>query len=181
MSYLSADQVLNNAYDSTEKALKITGGAGTAVPVSMDIDTDVESVLYEGGGTSNALLTKTTLNDLVAAIAASGTAVIEIGEHNLIDVFLQNPTQSQSATLVWCEFSTEVPTALTCIRVVEVSIPTTDLTFTVDRSMVELDAATAHYAKSPVRIVATPGKYGMLCVSASLGGSWYGRYILQAV
>ncbi len=140
------------------------------------ITQDIASTLYDGGGTANALEVDVDTDTIIA----SGAAVIDAGGANAIDVWLSNPTATQNATFYIAEFSASTPTATTCIRVTEVTVPDADRTLVIDRANWGLTAATDHYVKLPVRVAITPGSYLMMGMAASEGGTWYARYTLLA-
>jgi len=136
----------------------------------------VGSILYNGGGGSNALQTKTTS----ATLVASGAAVLPVRDKNLLDLWLMNSTAAQSCTLLIGEFSAATPTVATCVGLTEIPFGTADQTCTVDRAVFGLATGVEYAPKTPIRLNVTPGSYLMIVVSASLGGVWYCRYQLHA-
>lgn len=157
--------------------------AKTNGPLMADEDTgallvtgvaDATSVLYDGGGTANAL----QLEANSAAVVAGGAAVIPVGQHNVIDVQLVNAAAAESATLLVTEYSAAAPTVATQVRQIELSISATDLVAEVDLQMVGLTTATG-YAKAPIRVAVSPGHYVMISLAAqSAAGAKYARYEL---
>ena len=130
-----------------------------------------QSVVYDGGGTVNALQTKTTS----ATLVASGANVLSMGGSTVLEVWLANSTVSQSGTLLVGEFSGDPPTVANEIRKREVAISATDQTATTDRAIWGLRTGTEYAAKNPMRIPVKAGSLVMLAVSATDGGTWYAR------
>lgn len=139
----------------------------------------VTSTLYVGQvGTGSALQLLTTSATIIPS--ASAATVITFGENNALDVQMVHDATGESCTLCLTEYSAVVPTVANQIRQTEVSIPATDLTATVDLSMVGESAAAPNYAKNPVRIAVTPGAFGVLTLSAeSAAGAKFARYQLR--
>ena len=133
------------------------------------------SVLYNGGGTSNALQSAVSWTAYAALLTKP--QVISTGRFNRIDVWLMNTTASQSCTLVTMECGA-TPAAATVKRVTETSVATTDQAFSTDQNAWGLTAGTDIAAKAVQRITITPGMKLVMFVSASLGGAWYARYQL---
>ncbi len=135
--------------------------------------TAATSVLYDGGGTSNAL------RDTIGTSALpSGAAVISVGTNSILEVFLTDATAAETITLNVAEYSAASPTIATLIRNVPVSMGA-DQARTVDRACVGLTTGTEHYCKTPVRVSVTPGSYIELSVQENITGSAYCRYMLK--
>ncbi len=130
------------------------------------------SVLYNGGGASNALLD----NQATSALPA-GAATITVGENNLLEVQVFDATATETLTLCVAEYSASTPTPATLIRQVAVSLGS-DEGRTVDRACVGLVTGTEIYAKQPARIAVTPGSYINLCIIENVTGAVYARYTL---
>ncbi len=135
---------------------------------------DVTSVLYDGGGTANAL----QLEADSAAVVAGGAAVIDTDGSNAIDIQLVHAASDESSTLLVTEYSAGTPTVATQIRQTEVTISATDLLAEVDLQMVGLTTATG-YARDPIQVAVTAGSYVMISLAAeSAAGAKYARYEL---
>ena len=133
------------------------------------------STIYNGGGTSNALQLLTTQ----ATIVTGNGAVVSNGANNVLEAEVIGAVASQSCTLCLSEYSAATPTIATLIRQVEVAIPTSDMTATVDLSMLPPLTTATGYAKQAVRFTLTPGAYSMLTLSArSDTSARYARYQL---
>lgn len=130
------------------------------------------SVLYNGGGTANALQEPTTTSAI-----PTNSAVIAVGTNNVLELCLFDATAAETVTVSLAEYSAASPTIATLIR--QVSVPTgSDLARTVDRACVGLTTGTEIYAKAPVRITVTPGSYVVLSVLENITGAAYVRYQL---
>ncbi len=146
-----------------------------SVIISSFTPADVSSVLYDGGGTANAL----QLEADSAAVVGGGAAVIDTDGANVLDIQLVHAASTESATLLVTEYSAATPTVATQIRQTEVRISTSDLAAEVDLLMVELSTNTG-YAKAPIQVAVTPGSYVMISLAAeSAAGAKYARYELM--
>lgn len=156
-----ANEALPLLVDEITGALQVAGGTTSRI-----------SVLYNGGGTANALgVNKTT------STPVSGAATIDVGSNNFLEVFVVNTTAAETITLSIAEYSAATPSKATLIR--EISVPLgSDLARTVDSACVALVTGTEMYAKTPVRIKVTPGSYVNLCVIENITGPAYARYQL---
>ena len=135
----------------------------------------VQSKLYSGGGGGlNPLQVKNT----AALLIASTAAVIDVGEHNLVDLWLMNTTAAQGGTLLLGEFSNRTPTVANMTRLSQRSIPASDQTATIDQSVFGLETGTEKAPKEPLRLPVTPNSYLMLALAASAGGVFYARYAM---
>ena len=136
------------------------------------------SVLYDGGGASNALQEKTASDDVVTAAAAAPAMVIPVGKNDRLDLYLLNTTAAQSCTVQISEFAGSVADG-NGIRKTEVAVETTDdQTGTVDQSDFGLASGTQKKPKQPVRVAVTPGCLAVITIASTITGAWYGRYQL---
>ena len=132
------------------------------------------STLYNGGGTNNALQVDTDTTGIVAG----GAAVIDCQNAHFIEIWLQNATAVQNATLCVSEYSAATPTIATAIKATEYSVPDADLATAFDSASVGLTTGTVHYAKAPITVAVTPSCWAMISLQAAEGGTFYARYIL---
>ena len=141
--------------------------------IERSLTTAGTSTLYNGGGAANIL------QESIATSALPGSAdVIEVGEHNTLDVMVVAGTAAQTITLTVAEFSTSTPTIATLIRQICVATGS-DQTRTVDSACVGVATGTEYYAKQPVSVDVTPGSYVQISVVENITGSARARYVLR--
>ena len=132
-----------------------------------------QSLLYDGGGTSNALQTFTTSATLVAATLDT---VRISGPIAALRIDLLASAAGKGCVLAITEFRDDSPAVSEILSVREVAIPATDQTMTVDRASWGLTTATEIYAKAAVVVPVTPGRYVTIsCASTDGSVSWYAR------
>jgi len=132
-----------------------------------------QSLLYDGGGTSNALQTLTTSATLVAA----ALDLVRIsGPIAALRIDLLASAAAKGCVLTVTEFRDESPAVNEVLSVREVAIPATDHTMTVDRASWGLTTGTEIYAKPAVVVPVTPGRHVTIsCASTDGSVSWYAR------
>jgi|GEM_PF-6652657 len=130
------------------------------------------SILYDGGGTANALLTSKTTSDLLVGAAAQK---INSGLCDTLELWLMNTTAAQSCVLVVGEFTGPIPTVANMIRLREVAVGTAEQTVTADQAVWGLTTATEKTAKVPIRIRVRRGTTVKIALLGT--GAWYMRII----
>ena len=139
----------------------------------------MSSLLYNGGGTSNALQVKTNSADIIAA----GAQVIDVAGYDTLDVFACNTTAAQTGTLVVVELGNGYGPGVTLlkshiVRVTETAFGS-DQAITIDNSSFGL-AAAEDKAKPPLSFTLL-AHYFLLVLAAAAGGVFYARYALRKV
>ena len=130
------------------------------------------SILYNGGGTANALLASKTTSALLVAAAAQK---INSGLCDTLELWLVNATAAQSCTLVVGEFAGPIPTVANMIRLREVAVGTAEQTVTADRAAWSLTTATEYPAKAPIRIRVQRSTTIKIALLGT--GTWYMRIV----
>ena len=134
------------------------------------------SIIYDGGGTNEALMKDTTMTNVIAGIV---DGAVNVANATFVDIQLVNAAAGESATLNVYEFSAATPTVASLIRVRQVVFPTTDLTVTGDLLMLgnSLTTATA-YLKAARRVPLLHTSRSMLVGidAESATGAKYLRY-----
>lgn len=138
----------------------------------------MSSLLYNGGGTANAMQVKTT----GATAIASGANLIDNPDCDRLDVQLFNATAAQAATVRVIEYSgvadnATVPTLAQMVRQTEAAAGT-EQTGTVDQIIVGLTTGTEISAKPPMAFTVMAGHKLQIVLSALAGGTGYVRYAL---
>ncbi len=132
------------------------------------------SVLYNGGGTANALQVTAT------SAMPAGAAAISTGANNILEISLFCSDAAQTPTLSVAEYSADTPPTPATLTIPEEYAMGGDQTRTQDRACVGLATGTENYAKHLLRAPVTPGSYVVLSLSAALAaGTAYLRYRLK--
>lgn len=135
------------------------------------------SLLYNGGGTGNALQAKTSSTDIIAA----GAQIVACDGYDTLDVFACNTTAGQTGTLAVIELGNGYGSGVTLakshiVRVTETALGT-DQTVTIDNLSFGLSTA-EDKAKPPVSFTLLASWF-LIVLAASGGGTWYARYGLR--
>jgi len=135
--------------------------------------TTASSVLYDGGGTGNALQ-----ESIATSALPAGAAVIATGANNLLEIFLTTVTATQTVTLNVVEYSAAIPTIATEVGNTAVAMGS-DLVRTVDRACVGLTTNVEHFCKAVAKVAVTPGRYVQISIQENITGLAYCRYSLK--
>ncbi|MAH51463.1 hypothetical protein CMI37_36950 [Candidatus Pacearchaeota archaeon] len=134
------------------------------------------SVLYDGGGTSNALQVAADL-DAVIALGTQPTS-IATGNHTGIELFLSAADDDKTPVVVCINHTASTITLSTIVHIQEDSVSMADMAFKVDRSVWELTAGTDHEPKRLVYFPCAPNSYVSVVLQSADTSTWYARYRL---
>ena len=133
------------------------------------------SVLYDGGGTDNALQTLAT----GALVIASTAQRVWVGNNKTIDLWLMNSTAAQGGILRLCQFAASPPTVADQRHDQEVTLLAGEQTGTIDRAAFGLVTGTEYPTKGHRLMPVSPGKWLIMAMAWSNGGVWYLRFELS--
>ena len=134
------------------------------------------SILYDGGGTTNALQVAADL-DAVIALATQPT-LIATGNHTGIELFLSGAVDDKTPLVVCINHSSDPISLTNIIHIQEDSVSAADMAFAVDRSIWGLAATVDHEPKRLVYFPCAPDSYVSIVLQSADTTVWYLRYRL---
>ena len=134
------------------------------------------SVIYDGGGTTNALQAAVDL-DAVIALGTQPTA-IPTGNNTGIELFLSVAADDKSPVVVCINHTAAAITLGTIVHIQEDTVSVADMAFKVDRSVWGLTAATDHEPKRLVYFPCAPDSYVSIVAQSLDSSAVYCRYRL---
>ncbi len=132
------------------------------------------SLIYDGGGTTNALQVAADL-DAVIALGTQATAIFT-GNHTGIELFLSGAANDATAVVVMLNHEVELIALDTLISAQEASISTPDMAFQVDRSVWGLAATTDHEPKKLLHFPCATDTWVSFCLQDAGATAWYMKY-----
>ena len=134
------------------------------------------SVLYNGGGTSNALQAAADL-DAVIALSTQPTS-IATGDNTGIELFLSGAADDKTPVVVCINHTASAITLTTIVHIQEDAVTIADMAFKVDRSVWGLTATTDHEPKRLVYFPCAPDSYVSIVCQSLDTTAFYARYRL---
>lgn len=134
------------------------------------------SVLYDGGGTTNALQAAVDL-DAVIALATQPTA-IATGNNTGIELFMSVAADDKSPVVVSINHTAAAISLSTIVHIQEDTVSAADMAFKVDRSIWGLAATTDHEPKRLVYFPCAPDSYVSIVCQSLDGSAVYCKYRL---
>jgi hypothetical protein len=125
----------------------------------------IDNKLYAGGGTDGILTTALASSSVVS----SGTEVLKNGGADRIRVHLACTASGKACKLRMTQFSEEVLAVGKVIETNEITITSTDLTATTDRSSFGLVAGTEIYLRNPQDLEIVPYAFTTFNLSSTDG------------
>ncbi len=135
------------------------------------------SLIYDGGGTTNALQVATDL-DAFIALGTQPTAIFT-GNNTGIELFMSGAANDATAVAVVLNHEVELVALGTLISAQEASISTPDMAFQVDRSVWGLAATTDHEPKKLLHFPVAQQTWVSICLQNAGATAWYLKYRLM--